>query len=61
MSNHQAYLDWMIIWFMGYIAVTPVEEEGRTQTWKDHGHGARSIIIILKEQLKKIPIAGWGM
>ena len=60
MSNHQAYLDWMIIWFMGYISVAPNDEGGKGR-WKDHGHGARSIIIILKEQLKKIPIAGWGM
>ena len=61
MSNHQAYLDWMVIWFMGYISVVPNETEGKEGKWTESGHGARSIIIILKKQLKKIPIAGWGM
>jgi lysocardiolipin and lysophospholipid acyltransferase len=65
MSNHQAYLDWMVIWFMGYISVVSDSEDIRGSEagtgWKEHGHGARSVIIILKKQLKKLPIAGWGM
>lgn len=69
MSNHQAYLDWMVVWFMGYISVVPdLDEHGKEKEgkegvgkWKESGHGARSIIIILKKQLKKLPIAGWGM
>lgn len=68
MSNHQSYLDWMVIWFMGYISVVPAQAAdgveaaaGEEASWKEPGHGARSIIIILKKQLKKLPIAGWGM
>ena len=69
MANHQTYLDWMIIWIMGYHAVTPAAPNdhsfkpsaGSQPTWQDHGHGSRSIIILLKKSLKHLPLVGWGM
>jgi lysocardiolipin and lysophospholipid acyltransferase len=45
-ANHQIYTDWLYLWWIGY-ANSPMM----------HGH----IYIILKESLKNLPIAGWGM
>lgn len=57
MSNHQAYLDWMFIWIIGHLSVTP----RRGGTRREYHHGARSLIILLKRSLKWVPILGWGM
>ena len=59
MSNHQAYLDWIFIWILGHLSVTPdAKEENRKKEWH---HGSRSLIILLKKSLKWLPLVGWGM
>jgi hypothetical protein len=32
MSNHQSYLDWMIIWMIGYLSVTPPSPSSASST-----------------------------
>lgn len=64
MSNHQAYLDWMVIWILGHLSVAPKAEEHGVESeieWTDKRHGSASLIILLKKQLKNIPVLGWGM
>jgi lysocardiolipin and lysophospholipid acyltransferase len=60
MSNHQAYLDWIFIWILGHLSVTP-NAEGESRRKKEWHHGSRSLIILLKKSLKWIPLVGWGM
>ncbi|KAH8663562.1 acyltransferase-domain-containing protein [Tricladium varicosporioides] len=45
-ANHQIYSDWLYMWWIAY-----------TNRPQMHGH----IYIILRENLKHIPIIGWGM
>ncbi|KAF4627969.1 hypothetical protein G7Y89_g10183 [Cudoniella acicularis] len=45
-ANHQLYSDWLYMWWISY-----------TNQPQMHGH----IFIILRENLKHIPIIGWGM
>lgn len=71
MANHQAYLDWMYIWVLGYLACSPSLPSVPDKTTlevanNDNGitnkhHGSKSIIILLKKSLKWVPIVGWGM
>lgn len=56
MSNHQAYLDWIFIWILGHLSVTPGNGKRR-----EYHHGSRSLIILLKRSLKWVPLLGWGM
>ncbi|KAI5453777.1 hypothetical protein NCC49_005590 [Naganishia albida] len=57
MSNHQAYLDWIFIWILGHLSVTP--DAGTAGD--EYHHGSRSLIILLKRSLKWVPLVGWGM
>jgi lysocardiolipin and lysophospholipid acyltransferase len=59
MSNHQAYLDWIFIWILGHLSVTPESKEEHPK--KEWHHGSRSLIILLKKSLKWLPLVGWGM
>lgn len=57
MSNHQAYLDWIFIWILGHLSMTP--DAGTAGD--EYHHGSRSLIILLKRSLKWVPLVGWGM
>ncbi|KAI8806994.1 acyltransferase-domain-containing protein [Cladochytrium replicatum] len=51
-ANHQIYSDWAYLWALAWAL-----RDGRAPGGGAHG----SVKIILKEELMKVPVFGWGM